>query len=105
RTAVVAQIGLVAARGGDGGAVVEIVVDRGVEVMTAPVSGPQHDRVLGLVLGHQQEPAGRGGGPGGGADGGEDVVGGGVDDGLGGVDPEAVEVELGDPVDGIGDEE
>ena len=67
--------------------------------------GPQHDRVLRLVLGHQQQPAARGGGPGGGGDGGEDVLGGGVDDGLGGVDPETVEVELADPVDGVGDEE
>src|SRR5207302_8479023 len=67
-TAVVAQVGLVTARRRDNGAVVEIVVDRGVEVMAAPAPGPQHDRILRLVLGNQQKPAGRGGGPGGGAD-------------------------------------
>ena len=104
-TAVVAQVGLAPAGGGDDGAVVEVVVHRRVEAVAVPVPGPQHDRVLGLVLGHQQELPGRGGGSGGGGDGGEDVLGGGVEDGLGGVDPEAVEVELGNPVDGVGDEE
>ena len=104
---VVAQVGLVAAGQRHDGAVVEVVVPQGVEAEAAPLAGPDEAHGLGLVLAHDEDPAGCRGLAGAAGELGQDVLVAlaEVVDVLGGVDPEAVDVELVDPVDTVRDDE
>ena len=102
---VVAVVRLAAPRGGDHHGVVEVVAPEHVEPEPAPLGRPEQPCALGLVLAddqHTTAPGRRADRP---HDRPEDVVGTVVEDALRRVDTQAVDVELVDPVGGVGEDE
>ena len=89
----------------DEGAVMEIIVPERVHAVAAFFLGLHKLRVLRFVFVDEIERSVRRGGAGTAGDLGENVILRCIDDGLRGVEAKAVEVEFGDPVDGIGNEE
>src|SRR5271157_2040916 len=102
---VVAVIRLAAPGGGDHHGVVEVVAPEHVEPETAPLGRPEQPCALSLVFAddqHTTAPGRRADRP---HDRPEDVVGTVVEDVLRRIDTQAVDVELVDPVGGVGKDE
>ena len=85
--------------------VVEIIVPERVEAMAAALRGAHQPRVLRFVLADEHDVAAMRRLPRRPHDGGDHVLVRGVEDGLRRVKAQAVEVELVDPIGGVGDEE
>ena len=89
----------------DAGRVVEVVVVEGVQPVSSARRGPHQAGVLPFVLGDDDDAAAARGGARAAHERGEDVVGRRVEDLVRGVEPEAVEVILANPVLGAGEDE
>ena len=76
----------------------EVVVPQRVEAVAALLDRPDQPRLLQLVLGDDHNPPSAGAGTGAAADVRQDVIAGIVEDLLRRVEPQAVEMELFDPV-------
>ncbi len=103
--AVVGVVRLAAAGQGHHRAVVEVVVPEGVDAVAALLRWPHEPRLLRLVLRDQDDGALAGRASRLARDGGQDVLRRGVVHALGGVETEAVEAELRDPVGRVRDDE
>src|SRR5215831_8567822 len=105
RARIVGVISLPTPRHGHHSAVMKVIVPQGIQTIT-PLLWRSHElRLLRLILRDEENRASASSFahlPG---DGGEDVVGGGIIDVLGGIEAQAIEMELVDPIRGVGDEE